>query len=152
MQETIVSDTSCLILLQKIGHLHLLKELFGSILITSNVAEEFSAELPGYFHIQNPGDPNYLKILSTFLDKGEASAIALALELESALLIIDEAKGRREAKALGMKITGTIGVLMLAKEKNLIKALKPVFQKMEKTNFRLSKHLIHKALAMAKEL
>ena len=151
MQETIVSDTSCLILLQKIGYLHLLKELFGTILITSDVAEEFSSELPPYFRIQDPGDPNYHKILATFLDKGEASAIALALELGNALLITDEAKGRKEAKALGVKITGTIGILLLAKEKNLIKALKPVFRKINKTNFRISRHLINKALAMAKE-
>lgn len=151
MQETIVSDTSCLILMQKIGYLHLLKELFGSILITSDVAAEFSGDLPPYFRIQDPSDPNYHKILITFLDKGEASAIALALELGNTLLIIDEAKGRKEAKALGLKITGTIGILLLAKEKNLIKSLKPVFRKMDKTNFRISKHLILKALEIAKE-
>ncbi len=52
---------------------------------------------------------------------------------------------------MGIKITGTIGIFLLAKEKNLIKALKPVFEKTNKTNFRISRHFINKALTMAKE-
>jgi predicted nucleic acid-binding protein len=152
MQKIIVSDTSCLILLQKIQQLELLQKLFGKIFITKEVADEFEDSLPDYFEIQNARDPNYRKILQTFLDKGEASVIALALEFDDCLLIIDEFKGRREARFLGIKITGTLGVLVLAKERKLIKSLKPLLHQIESTNFRISKALIDKALKMAGEL
>jgi len=151
MQKIIVSDTSCLILLQKLQQLNLLKELFGKIIITKEVEDEFKGDLPDFFQIQNPKDPNYHKILSTFLDKGEASVIALALELENCLLIIDEAKGRKEAKAMGIRITGTLGLLILAKEKNLIRELKPILNQIHNTNFRISRSLIEKALKIVGE-
>jgi predicted nucleic acid-binding protein len=68
MQKIIVSDTSCLILLQKLHQLKLLKELFGKIIITKEVEDEFIGDLPDFFQIQHPKDPNYHKILRTFLD------------------------------------------------------------------------------------
>lgn len=151
MQGIIVADTSCLILLQKIEQLDLLRKLFGQIIITREVAGEFNAVLPDFFQIHHPRDVNYFKILRTFLDKGEASVIALALEEENCLLIIDEAKGRREAQALGIQVTGTLGILLLAKEKKLIQAIKPLVEQIQKTNFRVSKALVEKALKMANE-
>jgi len=151
MQKIIVSDTSCLILLQKIHQLNLLKELFGKVIITKEVEEEFDGNLPDFFEIQDARDPNYLKILQTFLDKGEASVIALALEFDDCLLIIDEIKGRKEAKSLGIKITGTLGLLLLAKEKKLIENLEPLIRQIKDTNFRISKSLIDKVLVMAGE-
>lgn len=151
MQKIIVSDTSCLILLDKIDQLNILHALFGEVIITSEVKKEFDKELPDFFKVQNPRDINYEKILQSFLDKGEASIIALALELGDCLVIMDELKGRREAKNLGIKITGTLGVLLLAKERNLIKELKPVLAQVEQTNFRINKSLIKRALEKAKE-
>jgi predicted nucleic acid-binding protein len=77
--------------------------------------------------------------------------IALAVENEDCLLIIDDSKGRREAKALGIKITGTLGVLLLAKERKLIEELKPLLNQIKSTNFRISQSLIYRTLAMAGE-
>ena len=151
MQGIIVADTSCLILLQKLEQLDLLKELFGEVFITEEVREEFDGELPVFIKMLKAKNPTHFKILRTFLDQGEASVIALALEQEDCLLIIDEAKGRREARALGIKITGTLGVFLLAKEKNLVKSIKPIIQQIQNTNFRISKALINKALKMANE-
>jgi predicted nucleic acid-binding protein len=99
IQRIIVADTSCLILLQKIQQLSLLRELFVEITITTKVAEELNMALPDFIKIQEPKDPNYFKILRTFLDEGEASVIALALEQEDCLLIIDETKGRKAVAA-----------------------------------------------------
>lgn len=107
MQATIISDTSCLILLDKIGELNLLKKLFGEIITTQSVADEFGKNLPSWISIQNPTDLVSQLVLEINLDKGEASAIVLALELENCLLIIDELKGRKLAKRLGLTITGT---------------------------------------------
>lgn len=95
MQKIIVSDTSCLILLKKINRLDLLHKLFGQITITKIIADEFGNDLPKYIRIENPENTIYQKILESFVDPGEASALALALEKKDCLLIIDDNKGRK---------------------------------------------------------
>jgi predicted nucleic acid-binding protein len=82
MPATIVSDTSCLILLDKTGELQLLQKLFGKVITTQIVADEFGGELPVWISIQNPTDRKNQLVLEATLDKGEASSIALALENE----------------------------------------------------------------------
>ena len=146
MRKIIVSDTSCLILLDKLSRIDLLKSLFGNITITQIIADEFGKTVPDFIHIEDPKDINYQKILESFLDPGEASAIALALEEDDCLLIIDEFKGRREAKQLGLKYTGTIGLLIAAKEKGLISSVKDIIDEIRKTDFRISETLIKEAM------
>jgi predicted nucleic acid-binding protein len=82
-----------------------LHTLFDTITITSIIANEFGKELPDFIRIEDPKDKNAQKILEGFLDPGESSAIALALESDDCLLIIDESKGRREANQLKKKVT-----------------------------------------------
>src|SRR3954463_16742687 len=101
MPKTIICDTSCLILLDKIGELEILNKLFGTIITTSEVVEEFGQPLPSWLEIKNPIDKNYQSIIEASLDKGEASTIALAIELNDSLLIIDDLKGRKFARQLG---------------------------------------------------
>ena len=120
MHRTIISDTSCLILLDKIGELSILNKLFGNITTTSEVAEEFGQPLPPWFEIKEPSDKNYQAIIEASVDKGEASAIALAIELDDCLLIIDDLKGRKFAHQLGLTIIGTIGVILDAKLAGII--------------------------------
>ena len=151
MQPVIVSDTTCLILLQKIGELNLLQKLFDQILTTQIVADEFGAELPNWINVQNPIDRKNQMILETSLDKGEASAIALALEKENSLLIIDELKGRKFAKRLGLTITGTLGILAQAKKSGYIPLLKPLLDKVKETDFRLNDQLINDTLSQVGE-
>jgi len=142
MPGIIVSDTSSLIVLNKIDRLHLLESLFGQITITQTIAKEFNHPLPDFINIQDPQNNNYQKILKSFLDEGEASAIALALETKDCLLIIDELKGRREAKALGINYTGIMGILIIAKEKKIISSVSAIIEEIQKTDFRLSSELI----------
>lgn len=145
MQKIIVSDTSCLILFHKIGYLQILEQLYGKITITSNVANEFGMPLPDFIEIEDPKDKQYQKILRTHLDSGEASAMALAIEKTASLLIIDELKARKQAKALKISVTGTIGILIAAKEKGIINTVTEVLDEIEKTDFRISNHLIKEA-------
>lgn len=152
MQEIVVSDTSCLILLHKIGRISLLESLFKSVTVTATIAKEFGKSLPDFIIIENPKDVNYQKILERFLDPGEASAIALALEKKDCLLIMDETKGRKEANQLKLAFTGTIGILIIAKEKKLINSISEVLNQIDRTDFRISKALIMEAKLRCNEL
>lgn len=93
----------------------------------------------------------YQKILETSLDKGETSALALALENKHSLVIINEEKGRKLAKQLGITVTGTLGVLLDAKFTGHIASLKSTINKIKQTNFRLSRELETKLLQLAGE-
>lgn len=151
MQKVIISDTSCLILLDKIGELRLLNILFGQIIITQEIANEFKKELPGWIIIEEPTNKTYQKILEASLDKGEASAIALAIEQTDCLLIIDDYKGRKYAEQLGIRITGTLGIIIDAKLSGHIESIKPILDKIKKTDFRLTTELEKKILEKSSE-
>ena len=152
MRRVILADTSCLILLDKIGELQLLNQLFGKITITKEIEEEFHKVLPDWFEIESPQNTTYQKILEASLDKGEASAIAFALEQKDCLIIIDDLKGRKYAEQLGLNITGTLGVLIEAKLSGHLNSIKPSLEKIKRTNFRLTINLERKALEKAGEL
>lgn len=152
MPKIIVSDTSCLILLNKIGRILLLESLYRSITVTTTVATEFGKELPHFITIENPKDKTYQRLLERTLDSGEASTTALALEKKNCLLIIDETKGRKEANQLKLAFTGTVGILIIAKEKKLINSITEVFNQIGRTDFRISEALITEAKRRCDEL
>lgn len=141
MRSTIISDTSCLILLDKIGQLDLLHKLFGSIITTQEVSDEFGAALPRWIIIKSPSNKEYQLTIETLVDKGEASAIALAVEYEDCLLIIDDLKGRKLALKLGISITGTFGIIIDAKLKGILPLVKPLIEKIRQTDFYVSEAL-----------
>lgn len=141
MQKTIISDTSCLILLDKIGELEILNKLFGTIITTAEVSNEFGQPLPSWIEIQNPTDKIYQTIIEATLHKGEASAIALAIEFGDCLLIIDDFKGRKFAYKIGLNIMGTIGVIVDAKLAGIIPSVKSILLKIKSTNFRITEEL-----------
>lgn len=150
MPGVIVSDTSCLILFYKIAELDLLEKLYGKIHITDTVLKEFNQPIPNWIEVvQLKTDVH--KGLSGYLDAGESTSIAFASEHEGSLLIIDEIKGRKAAKEMGIPVTGSLGVLIAAKNKGHLKAVKPIIEKIHKTNFRISEHLIERVLDKVKE-
>jgi predicted nucleic acid-binding protein len=151
MCKTIISDTSCFIVLSKTGQLDLLHKLFGSILTTPEIAEEFGEELPNWVEIVAVKDEYKHRLFETQIDKGEASAMALALETKNALLIIDDYKARKLAHTLNLHYTGTIGIIILAKQKGIIESIKPALAKIKNTNFRISADLELHALMQANE-
>jgi predicted nucleic acid-binding protein len=147
----VIADTSCLIVLTRLNALPVLLSLYGQIYITEEVASEFGESLPDWIKVEKVKDKRYYQILSAMLDPGEASAIALALEMKNVLLIVDEFKGRREAKRLGIEITGTLGVLVKAKQKGLIKELKPVLHQLHLAGFWISEAIAEEMLKQAGE-
>lgn len=152
MQKIIIADTSCLIVLDKIGKLDLLNKIFGEVVITQQVFDEYGKNLPFWIFVEKVKSNSNQKILETTLDKGEASSIALAMDYKgSSLLIMNEIKGRKMAKNLGIHITGTLGIIVLAKSKNLIPKVKPLLEKIKSTNFRLSPQLEELILVKCEE-
>ena len=83
----IISDTSCFITLSNIGELNLLRQLYKQIVTTTEIAQEFGESLPDWVEIISVSDKAKQELLEMQVDKGEASAIALALESENPFLI-----------------------------------------------------------------
>jgi predicted nucleic acid-binding protein len=151
MSKTIISDTSCFIVLSKIGELEILQQLFNNIITTPEIADEFGETLPEWVEIVCVKDKDKQQLLEVQVDKGEASAMALALEIDDTLLIIDDYKARKLAKTLKIAYTGTIGILIIAKQRGIIEAVKPILAKIKETNFRISAELELQILIEAKE-
>lgn len=147
--EVVIADTSCLILLDKIGELQLLQSLFQRVTITEEIAAEFGQQLPDWFTIRSVGKVNFQYALD--LDIGEASAITLALELDSVLLVLDDYKARKVAQKAGLDITGTLGLFLKAKQTNTIHSVKPLLDKIQLTNFRYSQKIFEQILLLAGE-
>jgi len=146
MPKIIISDTSCFIILTKIGALDLLHKVYGQILTTSDIAEEFGEKLPEWVIVVDVLDKYKQKILELQIDKGESSAIALAIETPDSILILDDFKARKIAKQLGLIITGTIGVIVKAKLTGKIPSIIPYLDKIKVTDFRISSEIELQAL------
>lgn len=144
MAKIVISDTSCLIALSKIDKLDLLKDLFDEIIISTDVLSEFGENLPDWFNVTEVKNTQKQLELECKLDKGEASSIALAIELGDTTLIIDEFKGRNIANFLKIDIIGTIGIIILAEKRGLILNAKEIIMNLVNQGFRVSDVLIDK--------
>lgn len=151
MRKIIIADASCLILLAKINQLDILQKIYSEVSITPEIAIEFNQKLPEWIKIEITKDKSLQVIFEKLLDKGESSAIILAIENKGSTLIIDEKKGRKIAIENNIKITGTIGLLIKAKELGIIDKIKPIFTKIKETNFRISNEIEKIALLICKE-
>ncbi len=138
MHKIVISDTSTLLLFHKIETLDLLQKVYGELITTPEIAEEFGEKLPVWIKIQSVSDKKYLEFIETQVDSGEASVIALAKEFDDTLLILDDLKARKLAARLNLKITGTLGIIHKAKQMLIIEKVKPVIDKLLKTDFRIS--------------
>lgn len=150
----VVSDTSPLNYLILINAVHVLPQLFAEICVppaviaelnhpkTPDMVKQWILSPPLWLIIRAPTTP---AANSNLLDPGEAQAIELAKELNAAALLIDEKKGRRIAKDRGLLTIGTITVLELAAQKNLLD-LKLAFDALQKTSFQIAKSYIDAAI------
>lgn len=150
MTTLIVTDTSCLIALDRVGRLSLLPALF-TMFAPPAVIAEFGRK-PGWLTEHAVRDGARLADLKRQVDPGQAEAIALALETPGASLLIDEARGRRVARQLGLTVVGTVGVLLEAKRQHHLDAVRPVLDALvEEHDFRLSAKLYRDVLRVAGE-
>jgi len=151
MPKIVISDTSTLILFQKIEEFNLLKKVYGELITTPEIAEEFGEKLPDWIKIQSVSDKKYQDFLETQVDSGEASAIALATEFDEVLLLLDDLKARKLATILKFKITGALGVIHRAKQMSIIKKVKPLIDKLLLTDFRVAENIIDEILKLNNE-
>jgi len=151
MPKIVISDTSTLILFDKIDELILLQKVYGELVTTPEIANEYGEILPDWIKIIPATDKKYQKLIETQVDLGEASAIALAFEFDDALLLLDDLKARKLAAQLNFKITGALGVIHKAKQLSIIDKVKPLIEKLLLTNFRVSENIINELLTLNDE-
>ena len=152
----VVSDTSPIHYLLLIDQVELLPKLYERIIIPDIVRDEMlAAGAPLILRqwIQQPPDwldiyivelPTNLALMR--LDPGERAAIQLSLQIQADLLIVDDKPARQAATALGIKITGLLGILDEAARLGEINLPIAIAQLMNKTNFRASPKLIQSLL------
>lgn len=126
----VIPDTSCLILLRKVGTLNLLPLLYQEVFITETVFNEFNEYISIPFRKVAIANFDFFQLLSLHLDPGEASVICLASEKTDCLMILDDLKGRKVANSLGLSFTGTLGLLVKAKRAGLIDKIEPLVEKL----------------------
>lgn len=155
----VVSNTTPILSLLKINQLHLFEALYGHVYVPFSVLEEIEAGKNGtwytdikllpHFNIVNVTEPPLFQ--SDELDQGEKDVIALALELNADLVILDETLARTYAKSLQLQLTGTLGILLKAKQQNLIESIGPLINQLQANGVWLSRNVIHEVLTIAGE-
>lgn len=162
----VISDSSTLIHLSAIGRLALLRELYGQIIIPPAVwrevvdegrgragaAEVRAARKSGWIALLPPSNEPLAYSLKRDLDEGEAEAIALALEHQADLILLDESDARSLASRHGLRKTGAIGVLMRAKREGKIASLRAELERLRnQSGFWIEDGLCQQALEAAGE-
>lgn len=158
----VVSDATPLIALAKIGQLSWLPDLFGEVLVPGAVYSEIvvaGAGRSGAAEIQSATwlrteavvDRTRVNYLLTQLDIGEAESIVLAQEKQADWLLIDENKARAIAQRLGLRMIGTVGLLLLAKQQGKISMIRPLLDALRSQQFHLSQKVYEMMLKQANE-
>lgn len=157
----VVSDASPLIALDSVGRLHLLREVFGRVLVPEAVRREVEhgpkvslrLNTLSWIEIRSAGDASLIAELSASnLDDGEAAAIALALEVSADYLLVDERVARRVAKQHGLEVVGVLGVLLAAKRLGALASIRPAIEALiHDAGFRASSRLVADVLRAAGE-
>lgn len=157
----VIVNATPIITLSLIERLDLFRDLFSEVLIPEAVHTEVLAGGPGRPGAQQLAQSPWIRTVAlaepriadllTDLDRGEAEVLALALERKAGLVVLDERLARAHAKHLGLRITGSLGILVRAKEAGLIAQLAPLIRPLKEGGIRLGSALIAKALTLAGE-
>jgi len=158
----VVSDTSCISNLLLIGQLDLLQKIYTEIIIPPAVHNEIlkletsgrdlsDFKLRKWILIKQDFPRNISSLPPKNIDRGEAEALDLAVYLKADRLLIDERKGSQLAKQLGITTIGLLGILKIAKEKNLISSIKIILDQLIENNFWLSNQLYNLVLKSVNE-
>lgn len=161
-QQTIVGDSGPLIALAIIGQLELLLRLYRRVIIPQTVWDEITvrgAGLPGalevsritWLEIQRAETQRLLSLL-ILVDRGEAEAIALAMDNPGSTVLLDDAMARRVAERFGVDRIGTLGILRRAKKSGLLAAVKPHVEQLQASGIFMRQSLVDTILRDVGEL
>lgn len=147
MRKVIVNSTP-LIVLCGIGQLNLLKKLYGEIYIPKAVYQEVTAKTDSaclqlkneksWIHVAEIKDTGDKKMYKAKLHDGEVEGMILAQEMKSDLVILDDNAAKKTAKYLGLTVTGTLGILIKAKQDGYIQQIHPLLSMMKRKGFYIS--------------
>jgi predicted nucleic acid-binding protein len=162
LPELVVSNAGPLITLATISRLDLLKALFEQIVISQAVHDEVVVHGKGEPGSQKVDEATWIttvqvkhrlavNLLRETLDAGESEAIVLAQELTARYVLLDDGLARRKAQLIGLRMTGTLGILLMAKEAGLIPAVRLVLDELRQTDFRVSDRVYREVLTRAGE-
>ena len=159
----VVSDATPIISLAKIGMLDILSKFYNEVVLPEAVFDEVcsnpvftdeaeSVKNSEFIRVEAVSNEQSVKILrAAGLDLGESEAIVLADSLSDSLLLMDERKGRQIAQSMGIRIIGTLGILLHAKKLGLIDKIKPLLDMLIDANIRISENLYNSIIKQADE-
>ena len=150
MSQQAVTNSTCLIGLERIGRLDLLPQVFDTVFAPPTVVAEVRSPLT-WLTVQTVENSAFVAALKTQMDEGEAEAIALAVELDNVILILDDKKARRVAQQIGLKVIGTVGMLLRAKNQGVITEIKLLLTELVQVEFRITYAIIQEALRLSGE-
>ena len=143
-----VVNASPLIFLSQVDHLHLLGDLAGEVVVPQAVMAEVQTKGSGgriRDHVEtargfriDPERPKEDRVLLWDLGAGESAVLTVATSMEDAIAVLDDRQARRCAESLGVKVVGTLGILMRAKRKGLIPEIKPLLTQLLATGMYLA--------------
>ncbi|WP_404790234.1 DUF3368 domain-containing protein [Altericista sp. CCNU0014] len=144
----VIADTSPIQYLYQTNLLDLLQSLYGRILIPQAVVEELSQgckqgvvlpdpELISWIEIRKVSTSNLIPMVPN-LGLGEREVISLAISLSDSLVILDDALARNYALQMNVALTGTLGVLLKAKQSGYINQISPIVEQLDTLRFRLA--------------
>lgn len=145
-----MTNTTCLIGLERIGQLDILPQVFPVVFAPLAVMAEIGIEV-SWLRVTAVNNPAVVAALRTQIDTGEAEAIALAIELGDVVVILDDKKARRVASQIGLRVIGTVGMLLRAKRLGVIASVLPLLQALDEADFRIADALRQNALRLAGE-
>ena len=158
----VVVNTTPLIALSHVGLLHLLKQLYGEIIIPEAVYQELAIKKGSVCEKEVNNSLSWIRVkkienqmakqmYKTQLHDGEVEVMILAKDIIADIVIIDDAKAKKHAKYLGLPVTGTLGILIKAKQKGYIDKLKPILYQMVQNGIYISQGLIEWCLKQVGE-
>jgi len=161
MRKVVVNSTP-LIALSHVNQLDILKKLYGEVSIPEAVYREISAKegsvcktevdrFRSWIHVEKIQNEMAKSMYKTQLHEGEVEVMILAKEAKADLVIIDDQNAKKHAKYLGLSVTGTLGVLIKAKQSGLIAELKPILMDMVQKNIYVKSSLIEMCLRQVGE-
>lgn len=145
-----IADSSCIIGFSRIGRLDILRSQF-SVIISPEVVKLEVGEMPAWIDVASLADVPLLSGKLHLIHPGEEAVIRLGLQRAQSVVILDDYHARKLASGLGLRVIGTLGLILRAKQTGILPECKPLLDSLILNEFRMSQTLYNQVLALARE-